>query len=121
MSAEVVSAIAAVASAVGTVLATWAAFRSAGSAQLAQQAAAEAERRFAFRQLCLTAGEVIVEFRRVESRAVDAKQAYTTLFAFSGGSADPAKASTFPRLKRRLRLQPSSETTHSYLRRRPRA
>lgn len=86
MSAEVTSAIAAVISAIGTVFATWAAFRSAGSAQLAQKAAAEAERRSDLRQLCITAGEVLVEFRRVESRAVDAKQAYTTLFTFSGNS-----------------------------------
>ncbi len=91
MTPEAITAWAAVASAVGTVLATLAAFRSAGSAQSAQDAAAESERRFAVRELCLAAGEVLIEFLRVEARAIDAKQAYTTLFVFSGGSGGSRK------------------------------
>lgn len=92
MNPDTVSAWAAVASAVGTALATLAAFRSAGSAQRAQKTADETERRFTLRQLYSTAAEVVIEFRRVEARSIETKRAYSDLFTFSGGSGGSRKA-----------------------------
>lgn len=84
MDPEVVSAAAAVVSAVGGALAALAAFRSAESARIAQQAAAGAEHRAALRQIGITATEVLIEAERIVSRGNDLKLAYQTLFAFAG-------------------------------------
>lgn len=81
---EVVSAAAAVVSAVGGAFAAWAAFRSAESARIAQQAGAAAEHRAALRQIGTTATEVQIEVERIASRGNDLKIAYRTLFTFAG-------------------------------------
>jgi len=80
------STIAAVVSAIGGAVA---AFRSAGSAQSAQDAAQTSEKRAALRQLSVTASEVLVEAGRASSRGAELKSAYQILFTFanrSGGS-----------------------------------
>lgn len=81
---EVVSAAAAVVSAVGGAFAAIAAFRSADSARVAQQAAATAELRAALRQIGVTATEVLIEAERIASRGDDLKIAYRSLFIFAG-------------------------------------
>ena len=83
---EIVSAAAAVVSAVGGAFAAMAAFRSAESARVAQQAAATAEHRAALRQIGITATEVLIEAERITSRSNDLKLAYRTLFVFAGAS-----------------------------------
>jgi len=85
MSAEIVSAIAAVVSAIGGAFAAVAAFRSADSARNAEQAADEAERRSALRQLVLTAKEVEVEGARGAVAAAAAVRSRRDLATFSGG------------------------------------
>lgn len=81
---EVVSAAAAVVSAVGGVFAAMAAFRSADSAWVVQQAAATAEHRAALRQIGVTATEVLIEAERISSRGGDLKIAYRSLFVLAG-------------------------------------
>lgn len=88
---EVISVGAAAISAIGGAFAAWAAHRSAVSAQEAQAAAFDAERRAGLRQIGQTASELILEGRRVESRANETKLAYETLFAFSGGTGGSRK------------------------------
>ncbi len=83
---EVISVGAAAVSAIGGALAAWAAHRSAVSAQEAQTAAFDAERRAGLRQIGQIASELLLEGRRVESRANETKLAYQTLFAFSGST-----------------------------------
>jgi hypothetical protein len=82
--AAVVSALAAVLSAIGGAVAAIAAFRSAGSARDAREAAQVSEKRSALRQLTVTANEVLVEVWRVESRAAELKLSYRTLSTFEG-------------------------------------
>ena len=84
--AAVISAIAAVVSAVGGAFAAIAAFRAAGFARDAHEAAQVSEKRGALRQLTITSNEVLVEAKRAESRATDLKLAYRTLAVFSGAS-----------------------------------
>lgn len=84
--AVVISTIAAVVSALGGCFAAVAAFRSAGSARAANEAAQISEKRAALRQLSITAGEVLVEAERTNARGVDLKNAYQTLFTFAGQS-----------------------------------
>lgn len=88
---EIVSAAAAVVSAVGGAFAALAAFRSAESARVAQQAAAAVEHRAALRQIGTTATEVLIEVERIASRGNDLKIAYQTLFTFAGRSGGSRK------------------------------
>ncbi|MFI3120718.1 MAG: hypothetical protein QX203_12155 [Methylococcaceae bacterium] len=83
-SPEIVSAAAAVVSAVGGAFAALAAFRSADSARVTQRAAEAAEHRVALRQIGTTATEVFIEKERITSRGTNLKMAYQTLFAFAG-------------------------------------
>lgn len=85
-SIAVISTIAAVVSAVGGAFAAVAAFRASGFARDAHQAAQLSEKCAAFRQLTVTANEVLVEARRGQSRGSDLKAAYRTLAVFSGAS-----------------------------------
>lgn len=85
-SAVVISAIAAVVSAVGGCFAAVAAFRSAGFARTANEAAQLSEKQAALRQMSVTASEVLVEAERANTRGVDLKNAYQTLSAFAGQS-----------------------------------
>jgi hypothetical protein len=89
---SVVSAVAAVVSAVGGTFATVAAFRSAGSALKSQEAVEASEKRFALRQLMVTASKVLVEAKRAESRGAALKLSYSTLFTFAGGSGSGLQA-----------------------------
>ena len=82
---ELVSIMAAVASAVGGAFAAVAAFRSAGSARDAQRAADEAERRALLRQVVLTAKDVALEARRTLNAAVLTLRSHKDLATFSGG------------------------------------
>jgi hypothetical protein len=82
---ELVSAIAAVVSAVGGGFATVAAFRSADSARKAQQSADEAERRAVLRQVVLTGKEIELESRRCVDTAERARRSYRDLAIFGGG------------------------------------
>ncbi len=84
LSAEVISAIAAVVSAVGGAFAAIAAFRSADSARKMEQAANETERRSALRQLVVTAKEVEVEGARVTAVATATVLSLRDLAIFSG-------------------------------------
>lgn len=86
--AEIVSATSAVVSAIGGAFAAWAAFRSADSARVAQQAAKDTEHSASLRQIAVTASEVIIEAQRVDSRGGDLKRAYRTLFAFAGANSN---------------------------------
>lgn len=81
---ELISVIASVISAIGGAFAAFAALRSANSAMVAQQAVGDAEHRASLRQISATATEVLVEVARTESRGVDLKRAYQTLFSFAG-------------------------------------
>lgn len=81
---EAVSAIAAVVSAVCGAFAALAAFRSAGSARVAQQTSTAAEQRAALRQIGTTATEVLIEAKRVASLGNDLKIAYRILFTLAG-------------------------------------
>jgi hypothetical protein len=88
--AELVSAAAAVVSAIGGAFAAWAAYRSADSARASQRAAEEAERRASLRQVAATCSEIITEAKRVETRGNQTKLAYNTLAAFSGSLGNSA-------------------------------
>ena len=70
---EVVSTVAAIVSAIGGAFAALAAFRSADSARVAQQAAVAAELRAALRQIGTTATEMLIEAERIASRGNDLK------------------------------------------------
>lgn len=83
---DLLSLAAAVASAVGGGFAAWAAFRSAGSARLAQEEAARAERRAALRRVSETAGQVVSEAERIVARGPQVKLSYRSLFTLSGGA-----------------------------------
>lgn len=85
LSAEIISAIAAVVSAVGGAFAAVAAFRSADSARKTEQAAEEMERRSALRQLVVTAKEVEVEGARCAVVSAAAIRSRRDLAIFSGG------------------------------------
>ena len=65
-------------------LSALAAFRSAGSAQSAQQWAQESAHTAATLAASKTAAEVLVEVQRIKSLAGQAKTAYQTLEVFSG-------------------------------------
>lgn len=98
LSAEIISAIAAVVSAVGGGFAAVAAFRSADSARKAEQAADEAERRSALRQLVLTAKEVEVEGARcavVSSAAIRSRRDLAIFSGSLGGSCEKLDAEAF--------------------------
>lgn len=82
---ELLSIAAAVVSAVGGAFSAWAAFRSAGSARVAQEEAAKAGRRAALRQVSETAGIVISEVERIQARGPQLQRSYHSLFALSGG------------------------------------
>lgn len=83
-SPEIVSAAAAVVSAVGGAFAAFAASRSAKSAQIAQEAAAAAEHRAALRQIGVTATEILIETGRITARANALKSAYRSLAILAG-------------------------------------
>lgn len=82
---DTASAIAAVVSAVFGVLAVVAAFRSASYAQKAHDAAEDAERRGALRQVISTAKEVELEARRGIDAAALAGRSRNDLAIFAGG------------------------------------
>jgi hypothetical protein len=112
--AEIVSAAAAVVSAVGGAFAAWAAYRSADSARASQRAAEEAERRARLRQLAATCSEVITEANRVETRGNQTRLAYNTLAAFSGSLGNSAVAIRLSGVD--TKVQRSSElATHARL------
>jgi hypothetical protein len=90
--AQVVTMLATVISAAGAAFAAVAAFKSAGFAQAAQEAAQTSEKQAAVRQLMLTANEVLVEARRVESRGGQLKLDYRTLFSFGGSGGSSREA-----------------------------
>lgn len=81
---ELVSAAAAVVSAIGGTLATLAAFRSAETARVTQKAAAAAEHRAALRQIGTTATEILIELKRITTRGNDLKSGYRVLFTTAG-------------------------------------
>jgi hypothetical protein len=81
---EIVSGIAALVSAIGTVFAALAAHRSAQSARRTEDASVEAERRASVRQIALASVDVATEAKRVESRGEAAKVAYKDLAVFTG-------------------------------------
>jgi hypothetical protein len=83
ITAELVSAAAAVLSAAASVFSIRAAFRSADSAHAAQRSADEVARRNALLTVARTAADVLAEFQRVESRSKEATRGYDTLGAFS--------------------------------------
>lgn len=83
---ELLSLAAAVVSAVGGAFSAWAAFRSAGSARLAQEEAARAERRAALRRVSETAGLVVSEVERIKARGPLLQLNYRSLFALSGSA-----------------------------------
>lgn len=89
---EIISAGAAVVSAIGGGFAALAAFRSAASARATQQSAAAAEHRAALRQIGQTATEVVIEGQRVAERANYLKSAYGSLFVFAGQSGGSRQA-----------------------------
>ena len=68
---EIISSVAAVVSAVGGTFAAVAAFRSAESARVAQQAGTAAKHRAALRQVNITAAEVLIEAERIADRGKD--------------------------------------------------
>jgi hypothetical protein len=82
---ESVSAVAAVVSAVFGILAVVAAFRSASYAQKAHDAAEDAERRNALRQVMSTAKEAELEARRGIDAAALAGRSRNDLAIFAGG------------------------------------
>lgn len=82
--AEVVSAAAAVVSAIWGAFATWAAFRSADSARASQRAVEESERKTALREVAVTAAEIKVEEQRAAARGAEVALASRALEAFSG-------------------------------------
>ncbi|MCK9992235.1 MAG: hypothetical protein Dbin4_00755 [Alphaproteobacteria bacterium] len=80
---EIVSAVTPIATLIITGLATLAAFRSADSARIAQQALSDAEYRAARRQIGTTAIELLAQGKLIDSRCNDLKNSYRTLFAFA--------------------------------------
>ncbi len=86
MSPELISAGAAVVSAIGGAFAAFAAFRSAASARATQETAAATEKRNVLRHVAIIANDVLVEAGRVESRSLVLKQGYRSLFTFGGSS-----------------------------------
>lgn len=83
---SLISVVASVLSAVGGAFACVAAFRSAGHAKEAFNDSQKAEKRFALRQLSLTAHQVCAEVDRIKWVAQGLKAAYQTLAVFSGVS-----------------------------------
>ena len=82
----IISAGAAVVSAIGGTFACIAAFRSSGHAKEAFEESKKAEKRISLKQLSLTAHQVIVEAERVKWLSQKLKYAYRDLAAFSGNS-----------------------------------
>jgi len=80
----IVSTAASVISAIGGAAACIAAFRSAGHAQKAFDQNQKMEKRFALRQLSVTAHQVAVEVDRIKWSAQGLKVAYKTLAVFAG-------------------------------------
>jgi len=88
-SSEGITATLALLSLVASVFAAIAAFRSAGSAAATQASADDMEHRAALRQIAMTATEIVVEARRIASRAIHLRLLYSNLAVFSanvGGS-----------------------------------
>lgn len=81
---EIVSGIAALISAIGTVFAALAAHKSAQSASRTEAASAEAERLASLRQIALASFDVVTEVKRLKSRGEAAKVAYNDLAVFTG-------------------------------------
>jgi len=86
VSAEGISAVAAVASAIASVIAIAVARRSAAAADKSADAAARTLRRSAVRELVTLCHEVIAEQLRIDDLAASLRSAYTTLFVLSGAS-----------------------------------
>ncbi len=98
----IISAVAAVVSAIGGGFAAVAAFRSAASARDARESAEISEKRAALRQLTVTANEVLVEARRAESRGAELKLAYRALFIFGGSSGGSNEGSYLAEVDKKL-------------------
>jgi hypothetical protein len=84
--ASIISVIASVVSAIGGAVACIAAFRSAGHAKRAFDESQKADKRFALRQLSLTAHQIIVEVDRIKWLAQGLTTAYKTLAVFSNAT-----------------------------------
>lgn len=82
---ELVSALAAVVSAIAGGFAVVAAFRSADSARKAQLSADEAERRAVLRQVALTGKDIELEAKRCVDAAALAGRSHKDLAIFAGG------------------------------------
>lgn len=82
--AEIVSALAAVLSAIGGGFAAVAAFRSADSARKAQSSADETERRAVLRQVVLTGKDIELEAKRCIDAVTLTSRSYTDLASFTG-------------------------------------
>lgn len=80
----IISAIAAVISAIGGAVACVAAFRSAKHAKDTFDAGQLSEKRLVLRQLSITAHQVVVEVERIKWTAQGLKVAYQTLLTFAG-------------------------------------
>lgn len=83
---SLISIIASVVSAIGAAAACIAAFKSAGHAKEAFDEGQKADKRFALRQLSLTAHQVSVQADRVKWTAQGLRSEYQILAAFSGAS-----------------------------------
>ncbi|VWX33702.1 conserved exported hypothetical protein [Limnobacter sp. 130] len=83
---SLISIIASVVSAIGAAAACIAAFKSAAHAKEAFDEGQKADKRFALRQLSLTAHQVSVQADRVKWTAQGLKSGYQTLAVFSGAS-----------------------------------
>ncbi|MDR7152013.1 putative coiled-coil protein SlyX [Hydrogenophaga palleronii] len=80
----IISAIAALLSAIGGGVACIAAFRSATHAKATFDSAQLAEKRLVLRQLSVTAHEIVIEVDRIKWVALGLKVSYQTLFTFAG-------------------------------------
>lgn len=83
---EILSVVAALISAIGTMFAARAAHKSAESAKRTEEAAASSERRSSLSQIALAAVEVITEAKRITAKGEETKVAYKDLAVFAGSA-----------------------------------
>ncbi|WP_148861231.1 hypothetical protein [Marinobacter fonticola] len=84
--ASIISVIASVVSAAGGAIACIAAFKSAGHAKRAFEESQKADKRFALRQLSLTAHQIVVEVDRIKWLAQGLTAAYKALAVFNNAT-----------------------------------
>lgn len=89
-------------SAAGGAFAAWAAWRSAGYAELTQGAADRITHRQTLREIAADASEILVEHGRIDARAQNLKLGYQSFFRLSGSSSNSNLPLYLARVEKKL-------------------